>query len=262
MGSARVLLRRVNGPGVLTMLVLLGLWEALIRFGAIDFQNLPAPSAVAARSVDLVLSGELAGNVVHTLRVTLIGWTAASAVGIALGVLLGLWRPAWRWSMASIEVLRAVPPVALVPVAVLLFGFSVRMELLLIVYAGAWPVLINTIDGVRHVRTELLDVATMLRLSKLAALRKIVLPAAMPAIAVGLRLALSLALVLAVVAEMVGNPRGVGNALIAAQQALQPEEMFAYVFTIGLLGIGLNAVFRSVAARALPTPAPVRRRGR
>ena len=255
------MLRRVNVRGLLTMVVLLALWEALIRFGVVDFQNLPAPTSVAARAGDLVLSGELAADVVHTLRVTLIGWAVASVVGVALGTLLGLWRPAWRWSMASIEVLRAVPPVALVPVAVLLFGFSVRMELLLIVYVGAWPVLVNTIDGVRHVRPELVDVATMLRLSRVTSLRKIVLPAAMPSIAVGLRLALSLALVLAVVAEMVGNPRGVGNALIAAQLALQPEEMFAYVFTIGLLGIGLNAVFRYLTSRALPMAAPDGRRG-
>jgi ABC-type nitrate/sulfonate/bicarbonate transport system permease component len=155
--------------------------------------------------------------------------------------------------MASIEVLRAVPPVSLVPVALLVFGFSVRMELVLIVYVSAWPVLVNTIDGVRGVRSELLDVARMLRLSRATTVRRIVVPAAMPSIVVGLRLALSLSLVLAVVAEMLGNPRGLGNALVRAQQALQPAQMFAYVLAIGVLGVALNGAFRFLSSRALPS---------
>jgi NitT/TauT family transport system permease protein len=142
--------------------------------------------------------------------------------------------------------------VTLVPVALLMFGFSARMELSLILFASAWPVLLSTIGGVRSARDELLDVARVLRLSRPATLAKIVLPGAVRSIVVGLRLALSLSLVLAVVAEMLGNPSGLGHALVAAQQALQPEEMFAYVFAIGLLGVGLNSAFGYVIARTLP----------
>ena len=244
--------QRLNVPGLLTMVALVGAWEALVRGGALDYEYLPAPSAVAGDAVALMGSGELAADLLHTLGVTLLGWVAAAVVGIGLGVWLGLSDTAWRYSLASIEVLRAIPPVALVPVALLVFGFSRKMELILIVYVGAWPVLVNTIDGVRGVRTELVDVARMLSLSRWATLRKIVLPAALPVIAVGLRLAMSLSLVLAVVAEMIGNPSGLGNALVLAQQALQPEEMFAYVLAIGLLGVGLNAAFRRVSAVLLP----------
>jgi sulfonate transport system permease protein len=154
--------------------------------------------------------------------------------------------------MASIEVMRAIPPVTLVPVALLVFGFSVRMELTIILFVSAWPVLVNTIDGVRGVRPELLEVARMLRLAPAARIRKIVLPAALPAIVVGLRLALSLSLVLAVVAEMIGNPSGLGNALVRSSQALRPEEMFAYVFAIGLLGVALNAGLQRLVGRVQP----------
>jgi ABC-type nitrate/sulfonate/bicarbonate transport system permease component len=122
----------------------------------------------------------------------------------------------------------------------------------LIVYVGAWTVLVNTIDGVRSVRPELLDVATIMRMSRLMTVRKLILPAAMASIVVGLRLALSLALVLAVVAEMIGNPSGLGNALVSAQQALQPEQMFAYVVIIGVLGVSLNAALRYASVRAFP----------
>ncbi len=183
---------------------------------------------------------------------TLLGWLLASVLGAGLGVVLGLSNTAWRYSMASIEVMRAIPPVTLVPVALLVFGFSVRMELTIILFVSAWPVLVNTIDGVRGVRSELLDVARMLRLAPAVRIRKIVLPAALPSIVVGLRLALSLSLVLAVVAEMIGNPSGLGNALVRSSQSLRPEEMFAYVFAIGLLGVALNAGLQRLVARVQP----------
>jgi ABC-type nitrate/sulfonate/bicarbonate transport system permease component len=140
----------------------------------------------------------------------------------------------------------------MVPLALLVFGFSLHMEVSLIIYVGAWTVLVNTMDGVSGVRPELLDVARMLGMSRLTTIRKIILPAAVPSIFVGLRLALSLSLVLAVVAEMIGNPAGLGNALVRAQQALQPEQMFAYVLTIGVVGIALNAALRYLVIGAFP----------
>jgi len=243
---------RVNLPGLATMGAFVAAWEGLVGTGAVDFEFLPAPSGIADALWSLVWSGEIFPELFHTLRSAVVGWMIASVLGIALGAWLGLSDTAWRYSMASIEVLRAIPPISLVPVALLVFGFSLKMELTLIVYVGAWTVLVNTVDGVRSVRPELLDVTRMLRMSRLTTIQKVSLPAAMPSIVVGLRLALSLALVLAVVAEMIGNPSGLGNALVRAQQALQPEQMFAYVVTIGILGVALNAALRLASARAFP----------
>ncbi|MGH9278822.1 MAG: ABC transporter permease [Acidimicrobiales bacterium] len=242
-------LPRVNVLGLLTAAAFVGAWELAVRSGLVDFDFLPAPSGIAA---SLFSTRNVVASVVHTLRSTLVGWLIAGVLGVVLGLGLGFSDRAWRWSMASIEVVRAIPPIALVPVALLLFGFSLEMELTLIVYVGTWTVLVNTIDGVRGVRAEILDVGRILRLSTFARIRKLVLPAAMGSIVVGLRLALSLALVLAVVAEMIGNPRGLGNALVRAQQALQPEQMFAYVLIIGVIGVGLNSALRWGAALALP----------
>lgn len=246
---------RVNAGGLVTALALVGAWEALVTGGVVELSTVPAPSAVAVRLAGLVTSGTLVADLLHTLRVTVVGWLVASGTGVVAGLVLGLWRPAWRWSMASLELLRAVPPVTLVPVALLVFGFSVRTELTLVVYASTWPVLVSTLEGARLVRPELRDVARTLRLSRRATLTKVVLPAAAPSIAVGLQLALSLALVLAVVAELVGNPAGLGNGLVLAQLALQPEAAFAYFFAIGLLGIALNAGLRRLVAR-IPAARP------
>lgn len=163
--------------------------------------------------------------------------------------------------MASFEAIRALPPICLVPVALLIFGFSVRMELTIIVYAAAWPVMINTRDGARGVRPELIEVARMLRLSRPQTVRRIILPAALPPAIVGLRLALSFALVLAIVAEVAGNPSGLGNAIVSARQALRSDEMFVYVLAIGVLGVALNAAVGLLVARALPAPAGARQTG-
>lgn len=248
----------LNWLGLLTMAGLLALWQALVAAGALDYEYLPAPSEVAAAAGRLTTSGELPQTAVHTLRVVLLGWLAAGTIGIGLGLLLGLSGGAWRWSMASFEAIRAMPPICLVPVALLLFGFSVRMELTIIVYAAAWPVMVNTIDGARGVRPELIELARMLRLSRLQTVRRIILPAALPLAIVGLRLALSFALVLAIVAEVAGNPSGLGHAIVSAQQALRPDEMFVYVLAIGLLGVTLNAAFGALVSRALPALAGVR----
>lgn len=261
MGSRTRWLLRINWPGLVTVAVLAGAWEAAVRWSLLDYQYLPAPSGIARGAVTLVSSGELLPNVLHTLMVTMIGWTVASVTGIAIGLLLGLSPTAYRYAMTSFEVTKAIPPITFVPVTLLVFGFSLRMELVIVVYVGVWPVLINTIGGVRSVPVELLDVGRMLSMPPLTRLRKLILPSAIPEITVGLRLALSLCLVLAVVAEMVGNPEGVGHALVRAQHALQPEKMFAYLLSAGFLGIALNASFRSAAARALPSSADVRRAG-
>lgn len=243
---------RVNVVGLVTALGLTSLWEAAVRSGLLTYQYLPAPTAVARSLNGLLASGVLPADLAHTVTVTLVGWVAAAVVGIGLGTLLGLSGTAYRYSITSFEVVRAVPPITLVPAALLIFGFSVSMELVIVVYAGAWPLLMNTLGGVRGVPDELIDVARMLRMPHTTVIRKILLPAALPSIVVGLRLALSFCLVLAVVAEMVGNPAGLGNGLISAQLAIQPERMFAYVLATGVLGIALNASFRAVAARFLP----------
>ena len=244
---------RANASGMVTMALLAAAWELVVRLALVDYQYLPAPSAVLTGAGDLLASNELLPNLLHTTTVTLVGWAVASLIGVGLGVVLGVSPGARRYSMTTFEVTRAVPAITLIPATLLIFGFSLRMELVIVVYIGIWPVLLSTVGGVAGVPRELLDLARMLRLSRSARLTKIILPSAMPAVVVGVRLALSLCLVLAVVAEMIGNPAGLGHALIRAQQALQPDEMFAYVLTTGILGIALNACLRSAASRLLPS---------
>ena len=243
-------LTRVNLLGAATGIGLLVVWELVIRAGLLDLEYLPLPSEVAAGAWEIVENGKLLENLAHTLAAAVLGWLIAVAVGVPLGTLIGLVRPVWTYVMASVDSLRALPIVAFVPVAVLLFGFSMRTEILVAFYAALWPITLNTIAGMQSLDARKREVGRVLRLGTFAELWKLRLPAATPSIVVGLRLGIAISLVLTLVAEMVGNPAGLGFALIQTAQALRPELMFAYIIAIGLTGIVLNTLLQAGARLA------------
>ena len=233
---------KFNGPGLLTILLLLAVWEILVLGGVVKFEYLPAPSGIFVAWAGLIASGEMLVQTGHTLISILIGWTVATVIGIGLGLALGLSPWLRRWSLASFEVLRPLPAIAFLPLALLLFNFSLTTELVLMIYASIWPVLINTMGGVVSVTPRLYDVSNTLRLTRVQTLVKVIIPAAAPAIVTGCRLSMGLTLVMAIIAEMIANPHGLGYAVVSELQAMQPQRMFAYVLFIGLLSIALNAL--------------------
>jgi sulfonate transport system permease protein len=243
---------RINWLGLATIALGFGLWEILLRAGFAQYQNLPAPSAIASGLVEITSNGQLLADTLHTLRAVLVGWAASLVLGIVLGLLLGASSMLRRYSLASIEVLRPMPGIAFAPVALLLFGFSLQMELMVIILPALWPVLINTMGAVMGVHPRLFEVGRTFRLSQGEILRKVMLPAALPGVLVGARLSMTLALVLAIVAEMVGNPDGLGYAVVREQQAMRPELVFAYVVVIGTLGVILNAALTGAVAVLFP----------
>jgi sulfonate transport system permease protein len=248
----------INWPGT-AVFVLVGLaWEVVIRSGLLEYEYLPAPSAIGLGLGQLAREGTLAPDIAHTLIAVAIGWTVATAVGIALGFLLGLSPTARRYSLASIEVLRPMPGVAFAPVGLLLFGFSLKTEMVVTILPVLWPVLVNTMGGVSGVHPRLYDVSRTFRLSRKDTILHVILPAAMPPIVVGARISLSLALVLTVVAEMVGNPEGLGYGIVREQQALHPDLMFAYIVTVGFIGIVLNAGMLALAETVFPSSRQLR----
>ncbi|GAA3226417.1 ABC transporter permease [Actinocorallia longicatena] len=243
---------RAGLPGLLTPLLILAAWEGLIRGGVLDFDYLPAPSSIGSAAAGLAAGGELAERLLHTTGVTLLAWVLALAVALAAGTLLGLSHTAWRWSMASVEVLRTLPAVALVPVALLVLGPTTAAEIVVAVYAASWPLLISVVAGLQDTPQRLIDVARQMRLPRSRVVVSLMLPAAAPLILSGARLALGISLIVVVLAEMVGNPAGLGAAISETQMALQPEDMWVYVLSVAVLGTVLNAVLLAVSRRALP----------
>ena len=154
---------RVNWLGLTTIALGFALWEVLLRAGFAQYQNLPAPSAIADGLVEITSSGQLLADTLHTLRAVLVGWVAALVLGVVMGLLLGASSTLRRYSLASIEILRPMPGIAFAPVALLLFGFSLQMELMVIILPALWPVLINTMGAVMGVHARLFEVGRTFR---------------------------------------------------------------------------------------------------
>jgi ABC-type nitrate/sulfonate/bicarbonate transport system permease component len=245
-------MRALNVPGLLTLAAVLAVWELAVRTGALVYDYLPAPSNVAVALAAAIINGQIVIDVLHTLRSVLLGWAIAGCLGIGLGLLLGFSPTARRYGLATIETLRPMPGIAFLPLALLWFNFSLETELTVIAFPTLWPIAMNTMGGVIAVEKRLHDVSRTLHLGPPQALAKVLVPAAVPSILVGLRLGLGVALVMAIIAEMIGNPQGLGHAIIRDMQAFQPERMFAGVLVVGILGIALNATLLAVSRWTLP----------
>lgn len=241
------LLRGIGG-----ILLFLLIWEAANVSGLFRFESVPPPSAIVGALLKLLATRAFFEEMAHTISAALVAWAGAVVIGVLFGAALGLVPALRTYAMATVEFMRPLPPVGLVPMAMLLFGFSIKTELFVIVIAGIWPVLIGTMGGVMAMSARLRDVAQCLHLSKADMLLKIFIPAAFPSMLVGFRLSLSTSLVLAIVVEMIGNPEGLGYAVVREAQALDRETMFAYVIIIGILGVVFNAALVGVSRALLP----------
>jgi ABC-type nitrate/sulfonate/bicarbonate transport system permease component len=239
----------VNPLGWLVVVVAIGLWQLVIETGVVNFDYMPPPSEIFDSAQGLASSGVLADSVWHTLQVTLIASGIALVVGVMLGSAVGLIRQVRTYSQGTIDVLRTIPVVAIMPVALLVWGTGSKSEIIVASFAATWPIAINTAAGVERVHPIKRDVARTFRLSRGETLRKIVFPVAMPAILVGARLSVVTALVVSIVAEMLISPNGIGYGLVFSQQALQPGDMWAYAVVAGIMGYLLNVVLVQIVRR-------------
>ncbi len=180
-----------------------------------------------------------------------LGFLIASVGGIVIGTLLGLNPRAKRATEPIIQFLRAIPPPALLPVALLFFGISSKMNVAIIVIGAIWPTLLNTADGVRSVDPQLGDFSRSYRLSFSERLFRVTLPSASPQIFAGLRTTLQLSIVLIVVSEMIGAVNGVGFYVLNAQQTFAIRQTWAGTIVLGLLGYVSTLIFLQVEKRAL-----------
>jgi NitT/TauT family transport system permease protein len=239
--------RWLRGAALPVLLVVL--WEVFSRTGALPMDTFSRPAAIAVAGALGLADGTLLAATWQTLEAALAGFALAAVLGILFGVVLGLAPRLEALVGPSIDALRPIPAVALIPLSLLLFGFGLRMEASVVAFACLWPILIVTIAAVRRVEPRLLELGQALELSFWARMRKIILPAALGRITVGLRVAVGIALVVAVTVEIVLNPRGLGYTMMVAQQQLKSDVMYAQLLWLGLLGWGLNVLLERAVSR-------------
>jgi ABC-type nitrate/sulfonate/bicarbonate transport system permease component len=212
----------------------------------------PRLSTILGEFQDLWLFAQFKTHVVPSLVRIGAGFAIAVVVGVALGVPLGLSRWAHRLAMPHIEYWRAMPPPALLPISiVLLKDIGNKQKIALIAFFCLFPVLLNTIDGVRGIDPTLVDTARSYGVPRHERIRRLVLPAALPQIVAGMRTSLSLAVIIMVLAEYFSSTSGVGYVLLISKNTLQLAPMWAAILLIGLLGYLLNLAFLLFERRLL-----------
>jgi NitT/TauT family transport system permease protein len=203
--------------------------------------SLAPPSAIVGAFLSAVADGEILTATRDTLVTAFAGLAIGGSVGLLIGIILGVVPVADRLMEVTIESIRPIPSIAILPIALIALGFGYRLEIVIVSFACMWPLLILTRAAVRGVEPRLMEVSRALRLSPDQRITKIVIPAALPRIFVAFRLAAGIALIVSVTVEIAINPIGLGHAIMTAQQALRPELMLAYLVWLGVVGWGLNA---------------------
>lgn len=237
--------------GIVGFLAFLALWEILPDTGVLPARYFPPFHEVVAALVADMASPIFWQSVAYTAEAWFLGLTIAFVAASLVGLILGSIPILWRYTESTIEFLRPIPSVALIPLAVLMFGIDMKSALLLIVYATFWQVLIQILYGVKDVDPVALDTARVYGLGRWSRIRYVAWPTALPYAITGFRLGASVALVLAVTAELViGNP-GIGHQVALAQSAMALAEMYALVITAGIMGVLVNVLTRLIERKAL-----------
>ena len=237
-------------PAAAFTVVVLALLEALSRAGVLS-QHIPPPSVVATALVRELADGTLSSQAVVTVGTWAAAFAISAALAIIVGLLMGTVPLVYQALSSLVDLLRPVPSVSMIPLAILFFGLGAEMRVVMIVYAAFWPMLVNALYGVRSFDPVALDTARSFGVTRFAMLARVVLPASLPGIATGLRVGASLALAVTVTVELVAGDSGIGHAIAQAEQSNRAASMWAAIVLSGLIGWLITAAFAYVEARVV-----------
>ena len=237
--------------GVAFIALLLVLWEIAAMKAIFPPMSFPRISSILVTWWQLVISGELPGEVLPSLWRMFAGYFIGVALGVGIGLLMGYVRFFYNLLEPITEVLRPIPSPAYLPIVILLLGIDDEMKIFMIAFATVFPVLLNTYSGVRSVDPIQLQTARTFGVSGRKLLMQIVLPASSPFIFTGMRISLAVALIVMVISEMVAASSGIGYFILSAQRGFKIRDMFAGVLTLAMLGYILNRLFLLIENRVL-----------
>jgi ABC-type nitrate/sulfonate/bicarbonate transport system permease component len=229
----------------------LGLWELVSRAGLIAASDLPAMSSAFSELWSLAQTGEFWKNFGYTVRGWALGLAIATALAVPLGIALGSSELAARAFRVPIEFLRPIPSAVLIPLLFLTLGTNVKSELFLAAFGAFWPLLVQTMYGVRDVDPLAIDTGRSFGVGRFERLVRITLPSALPYIATGLRISSTVALILAFTAELFMGIPGLGQAMNYAQSYGLNDQLYALALATGFLGVAIHVAMTAVERRAL-----------
>jgi len=255
---------RSAGRGVILPVLLLLLWHVVTTQGWVSPQRLPEPLAVLQRWWAYMLpteafvegsgpwwkwalSGELLLDVLSSLYRVALGFAIGAGLALPLGLLMGANETIYGYCNPTVQVLRPIPPIAFIPLAMLWFGLGNPPAVFLIALGAFFPIVMNTISGVRQVDGIYLRVARNLGASKWTMFSRVILPASMPAILTGVRVGIGTAFIVVIVAEMIAANNGLGFRISEAREYFWLDKVIAGMLTIGLLGMSIDKAMNSLS---------------
>lgn len=245
-GRSRRLLKFVGPAAVLLA------WEAYARSGRVDPIFLPPVSEVAAVFFHMVVSGELFWHTLASLQRLFAGFLLSALSGIALGLLVGWSRTLSALLDPVIDMLRPISPIALIPLAILWFGIGAESKIFVIFVGTFFPILLNTIAGVRNTDRLMIRAARALGARDLRILWTVSMPSAAPFIYTGLRISMSIAFIVIVASEMVAAQNGLGWLILDAERVYRTDVMFVGIVTISMLGLLVDYGMRRLGTAVFP----------
>ncbi|MGY4502145.1 sulfonate transport system permease protein [Bradyrhizobium sp. GM24.11] len=247
---------RLGARGLLLLswlapVLLVIIWEALAQAGSLSPQVLPAPSKVIRTAYKLVTTGTLLNDLGVSLLRAAAGFALGSAVGGALGILVGFSRIAEAAIDRSVQMIRAIPFLASLPLVIVWLGVGEAEKIFLVALGVTFPIYINTVLGIRQVDPKLLELGRVQGLSSLQLIRRIILPGALPSILTGVRYALAAAWLALVVAETIGAQSGIGFLAMDAREFLRTDVIILTIVIYALIGIAADSIARLLEKRLL-----------
>ncbi len=224
----------------------IALWQLASAADLVPAVAMPSPVQVAKAFLALLRSGELARHVAVSLGRVLAGSIAAAALGIGVGVAIGLSRRLERSTDLVLQVLRPIPPIAWIPLAIVWFGIGELSKLFIIFLGAFFPILVSVVSGIRQTEHRFVELARVLEIPRARFVRHVVLPGAMPVIMSSLRVGLGVAWMCVVAAELIAASRGVGYLITDARQLSQPDVVLVGMITIGVVGKAMDVVLTRV----------------
>jgi ABC-type nitrate/sulfonate/bicarbonate transport system permease component len=238
--------------GLLSLATVLAVWEFVARYRLVNPVLMPAPSMIADTLGGLLVSGEFLGPLLHTIAVFAAGYAIGCLLGIGIGLWMGCSRAAYGLLEPLVELLRPIPKSALVPALFLFLGIGKVTMVTVVAFGSVFPVLINTLQGVRDIDPVLLDTARTFQCTRRRTVLSVILPAALPSVLTGMKVSLGLGVALAVLAEMLAGENGLGFVILDTQRAFQIREMYAWVVILAVFGVGLSLLFDKIEQHAAP----------
>jgi ABC-type nitrate/sulfonate/bicarbonate transport system permease component len=229
-------------PPLIAIACALALWELLVRTGLLSETSFPAMTDTVAELVKQLGTGDFWSAVLHTLQGWALGLGLAILLAVPTGILVGSSALLYRAVRVPVEFLRPIPSVALIPLAVLVYGTGLESKVFLAVFASFWPLFVQTLYGVQDVDPVVTDTARSYGLGRFEILWRIRLPSAVPYIATGVRISSAVALILSVTAELVIGSAGLGRSISVAQSGGALTLMYALIIATGMLGWALNVL--------------------